>query len=521
MKTVSNKLFSLLLAVILLVAAVPFQVFAADDCTVNVDVMLNGMTLTSFVLDDTAQKDDVIDLTTDSRLSGPVNSKISGGADGFEIVSVVHSGMTLEPTAVKVEGNMSLKVTIKLINPKTFKMLLSANGGRYEGADNMDITYTFGQPMSKPNGSLASPDGFNFMGWSEDYVYPGDDHTGAKIFDFSRLFTYTTADSNGYALKLYGVWQEKLGEITINSVTGTSVSQVKKLTNLKRHTSVLDNLKPYKDTVQSAVPGGYAWNGLYYTDKACTVEVPQSATVGHSYTVYVKFAPTKYTVTFDPNGGSMGTHKTSKEVEYGQSFTIATPTQKGKLFVGWKDVNGEIYKPGSDGKTHITYKIPGNSTYTAVWNDQARVLLKIYINGKTSSSDMILDVTNKTTGSTFTLSEAKNLVRAKYVPTSGSKVQVLGLFDEEGWDGYVLHKDTSGALASIDITSTTDITEIYVMATNARLANGGTTNPTTPSDPSNPKTGDEAMLGTAAVIMMLAAASMAVVVIMRKKRIFF
>ena len=523
MKTVSKKLFGMLLVLVLLVSAVPFQAFAENDCTVNADVVLNGSTIASVTVTTTANVGDILNVQEDAAVVSAIQSFYGSDADGFSVSSVTHNGSNVDGKAVSVNGNMNLKINITLTNPKAYTLTLDANGGKYGGADSVNITYHFGQALQSPTGTLTKPNGYNFAGWSESYHPWGE--TESTTFNFSQLYRYS---GNKY---LYAMWAEKTSDLTVNMVVDGVVSQVRKVTGVARSANVLNYIRTQDfggntidGEVYTKIPQGYAWDGVYYANRECTTQIKQDTLVGYSCDVYVKFSPKKYTVSLNPNGGSVD--PTSKEITYGKTLKLPIPTCKGKLFVGWRDDNGNVYTPGSDGKISLTYKIPDNSTYTAVWNDQARVLLRIYINGKTSSPDILLDVTNKTAGSEFTYIEARRLVRARYAPTSGDKVEVLGLFDETSWLGYVNKKDTSGAADTVIIPNTTETTEVYVMATNARIASSGSTSSGSSGssggivDTTNPKSGDEANIEAAVMVMILAAAAAAVttVVWMRKKK---
>lgn len=93
---------------------------------------------------------------------------------------------------------------------------------------------------------------------------------------------------------------------------------------------------------------------------------------------------------------------------------------------------------------------------------------------------------------------------------------VAGLFDESGWAYYLNNKNsTSKAKSSVDVGRAADrqgTQNIYVVLTNV---SGGSN-----ADTSNPKTGDTAMIGTAAIVMALAAVGMGTAFYMKKKELF-
>ena len=93
---------------------------------------------------------------------------------------------------------------------------------------------------------------------------------------------------------------------------------------------------------------------------------------------------------------------------------------------------------------------------------------------------------------------------------------VAGLFDESGWAYYLNNKNsTAKAKSSVDVGRAADrqgTQNIYVVLTNV---SGGSN-----ADTSNPKTGDTAMIGTAAIVMALATVGMGTAFYMKNKELF-
>ena len=108
MKTVSKKLFGMLLVLVLLVSAVPFQAFAENDCTVNADVVLNGSTIASVTVTTTANVGDILNVQEDAAVVSAIQSFYGSDADGFSVSSVTHNGSNVDGKAVSVNGNMNL-----------------------------------------------------------------------------------------------------------------------------------------------------------------------------------------------------------------------------------------------------------------------------------------------------------------------------------------------------------------------------------------------------------------------------
>lgn len=91
-----------------------------------------------------------------------------------------------------------------------------------------------------------------------------------------------------------------------------------------------------------------------------------------------------------------------------------------------------------------------------------------------------------------------------------------GLYTESGWAYYLNNKNsTAKAQASVDVGKDGErqgTQNLYVVLTNV---SGGSN-----ADTSNPKTGDTAMIGTAAIVMALAAVGMGTAFYMKKKELF-
>ena len=95
--------------------------------------------------------------------------------------------------------------------------------------------------------------------------------------------------------------------------------------------------------------------------------------VAEDITLYAKWTPHTYTVTFDNTGGSEVTPKTM-DVTYGEQLgDMPVPIRAGYFFCGWYDapVGGKCYA-GSDGKSTSQYDKTENCTLYAQWKDSEK-----------------------------------------------------------------------------------------------------------------------------------------------------
>lgn len=107
---------------------------------------------------------------------------------------------------------------------------------------------------------------------------------------------------------------------------------------------------------------GHAFGGWYTDANNMTnaTKFTTSTIVRNSMTVFAKWTPNEYTVTYNPDGGNMTEPKTVK-VKYNQSVTSTpTPTKEGYDFKGWFL---------ADGTTEFTVatKVLDNMTVKAKW----------------------------------------------------------------------------------------------------------------------------------------------------------
>ena len=113
---------------------------------------------------------------------------------------------------------------------------------------------------------------------------------------------------------------------------------------------------------------GYSLEG-WYLDQALTNKIDDNTIVTDEINnLYAKYTPNKYTVTFDPDGGSVS--ETTKEVTYDSTYgSLPTPTRVGYTFKGWSILpNGYQqveYLRGSTGYPYIDTEFMPNQDTSA------------------------------------------------------------------------------------------------------------------------------------------------------------
>lgn len=141
------------------------------------------------------------------------------------------------------------------------------------------------------------------------------------------------------------------------------------------------------------------------------------------------------------------------------------------------------------------------SVFIKVNAPQIKVQLYIHV-GKVTASPVIKDMDGYRVGDTVTKTAVDTVVKKYY---SGSKMKIDGLYTADDWAEL---KKGNKPTASADLTVTENGMEIHVLVTNGSA---------TGADPSNPKTGDY-ILDTAVALMVISGLAAAAVYVVGKKR---
>jgi uncharacterized repeat protein (TIGR02543 family) len=139
----------------------------------------------------------------------------------------------------------------------------------------------------------------------------------------------------------------KTGEFTINisAADYADVTVTQKVVNgINVHFVVKDNA-PFevKDQIVArriTAPTVYGYDLAWFADEACTIPWDFTSSIYSAKTIYGKWSPTKFTVTFDGQDGGLVQTKTG---DYSKTITApTTPIRPGYAFLGWyKDTAGK------------------------------------------------------------------------------------------------------------------------------------------------------------------------------------
>ncbi|MGM9583948.1 MAG: InlB B-repeat-containing protein [Faecousia sp.] len=520
MKTVSKKLLSLLLVVLLLAAAVPFQAFA-DEVEYKVKITIQDDSSDEYigvVVLDVSTTSPATKSAVDQRVSAKMNLEANKAKypDGYSIVSyTATAGSPLLTDWEVLPGDVTaITVRIKSNTPPApadyITLTLDAGAGASIGSSGSTTAITIEKNAEGkylvPTLPTASKSGYTFLGWfvGENQLENGEELTG----NTTATAKYQLITKN---IKVKGVKTTQSLEsawlITeFNATTGNNL---------------LDFLKTNATaSVQSNTPTGYqlvtsGGSIQWYNYTGSTTLTGQEQITSAAQEVLVKYQPKTFTLYFQVEGGTVD--PTSKTVTYDSAVgTLPTPTRTGDVFLGWFDEAGNQYTADT------VYKVDGNTTLTARWQNEALVLLRIYRDDKTSTPDRIVDITGKVVGNSVSRTEVEAIVTKYY---TGSSMKLVGLFSDATWASYKAGSITEGT-PNVTIQETAK-TNIHVVVKNASNSNNSTTSTTSsttattkPADKDNPKTGDSMLIYTASAVMIVAAAALVVIQVLRKKRTF-
>lgn len=201
----------------------------------------------------------------------------------------------------------TLNVTVeKQYEPIYYTVIFEANGGSVD-VNEKQIEY------NTPYGELPTPirAGYEFEGWYTA-VNGGTQVTEATVMEYITTQT------------LYAHWTANEYEVTLEANDGSL--DLDKI-NVTYHDAY--------GILPTPIKTGYTFIGWYTEQEAGTsitfenmVEIPQN------HTLYARYVPNTYTLTFNPNGGRVDTEQ--KSVVYDSPYgELPVPSIIGGTFLGW------------------------------------------------------------------------------------------------------------------------------------------------------------------------------------------
>lgn len=208
------------------------------------------------------------------------------------------------------------------------------------------------------------------------YEYNGATTVGDSTFITSNTYKNLTTPKKENKTLILNYNQEKIENKTY---TGTisfdgwysdekftnKINNTSKLVSTNSHTLYAKWISNKTITLSSPTQiDGYKIDG-WYSDSSFKEKIANDGDkyeISENITLYAKWTPTTYTITYEPNGGSIN-QKTS-EVKYNEAYgTLEIPTKKGYNFKGW--YLEETYLTKIEKETIVT--LSKNHTLYAKW----------------------------------------------------------------------------------------------------------------------------------------------------------
>ena len=170
----------------------------------------------------------------------------------------------------------------------------------------------------------------------------GTSYTAKEAGTYTFKATSSAGKTTEKTVNVYG--------ITFDSAGGSDVSRQLAASG----GTVTEPVKPTKD--------GYAFDGWYKEADCTTPWNFDSDEVTGSITLYAKWTPAAYSITYHLDGGTVSGNPETYTVET-DSFTLNNPTRSGYTFAGW---TGTGLDQATESIT-IVKGSTGDRTYTATW----------------------------------------------------------------------------------------------------------------------------------------------------------
>ncbi len=223
---------------------------------------------------------------------------------------------------------------------RKYHIIYHANGG--SGATMSETIVASGQHCVISQNTYTKT-GYTFSHWAE--LYPDGTYRNNYWTGWSGTWQYANGQYSisDYKLNLYAIWTPNQYTVTFNP-NGGSVSPT---------TATVTYDSTY-GTLPTPTKTGYNFAG-WWTAASGGTQITSSTkvTTASNHSIYAHWTPNQYTVTFNPNGGTVS--PTTKTVTYDSTYgTLPTPTRTGYTFAGWWTATSNGTQITSSTKVAIT-----------------------------------------------------------------------------------------------------------------------------------------------------------------------
>lgn len=308
------------------------QLEFVTDCVVEKQVTVAERTFTLTYEPNggvvTAKEDGRV-LTSEGRIEdSPLFDDINVTRDGYTFTGWYQDSALTKPVTTNVMPMSNLTVYAGW-NINSYTVSFDANGGSAVAPQSV----VYGQTASVPE--QPTRENYRFLGW---YTDP----------EFTNEWDSTVPVSGDMTIYAKWIYNEYTVTFDANGGTGSTSAKV---------------LYGSTATAPAVSRTGYSLSG-WYTDSACTNAWDiNTKTVTEDVTLYAGWTANSYKVTFNANGGSVGT--SSKTVTYASTYgTLPTPSRTGYTFDGWYSASSGGTKITNTTKVSTAY----NHTLYAHWS---------------------------------------------------------------------------------------------------------------------------------------------------------
>lgn len=508
MKTVSKKLFSLLLVAVLLVSVLPFQALA-NTYTVHIEFW-------DYNWDGTYVKKSENNITAPTMINGVVPTVTAPAGWRFAGWAEVQPNMTFEQVnalpSIDLMKYFCRGDTLYAAKYVKDTYTLSFNTGKADVANPKSMTVTNGKLFSDAGSypGISSINGYTFGGWKyEDTVLTSANWSSVKFTSGKdmTLEAYWIPDT---VRASFYKWDSASNSYVTHKHVEVKYGEYVKLADVPALSGV--NTKPYYEAIGWQSSAG---------DDAVAVD-PTAVQITGQTNFYARYLGDVVTITLDPKSSKLD--PISKEVRIGDKLgnyggKLPSPSLTGYTFIGWYTTEGTKV----DDETIFWNSY---SKLEAKWAEQAQVRLLVYKDGNTTNPIVSRLIPGGIVNGKL---DVDTIAIGSYLP-SGATYKLTGYFDKDGWTDYVLN----GIVRTVDNINcgNVGVTEVYAMVETVSTSTGtvtgtgsgsnntgsGTGTVTKPADPTNPATGDNSMIVASMTVMTLSAAALVVFMQLRKRK---
>ena len=288
------------------------------------------------------------------------------------------------------------------IEANTYTLKFNKNDTNATGVmSDQTLIYDDAEANRKINKNIFTKTGYTFTGWNTKSDGTGTPYTDEKVVNI--------VTTNNEEITLYAQWIAKQFTVTYNANGGTISTPSKQVTYDSTYGTLTE---PERE--------GYTFDG-WFTDNTYTTEVTSSTKVQitSNQTIIAKWTANEYTVTFNPNGGTVS--PTSKTVTYDSTYgELPEPSKIGYTFNDWK-LSNDIITSETIVKTASNHTLVADyTTNELVFENQTS---SVTYSASNANSIDIVGASNGTNSYTYTKkSESNGTNDTTYFTISGTKI---------------------------------------------------------------------------------------------------